>query len=117
MRTQHVTAEKEKQQQSFACVAAGTHVWSEKKRFCIHVFQIHVFGVFLVSFVSSPKAQVLPAVLIYVLFELAPQPLTWQSWRGEREVFKLKSGNISLALHPGLIVESNPQILASVLYI
>lgn len=58
-------------------------------------FQIHVFG---------------------VLFKLALQPLTWQSWRAEREVFKIKGGNTWLALHRGLIVESNLQILASVIY-
>lgn len=59
-------------------------------------FQIHMFVffcLFFVSFVSSSKDQVSPAVVIYVLFKLALQPLTWQSWRGEREVFKIKGGN------------------------
>lgn len=71
-------------------------IWSEKKRFCIHVFpdsHVCVFLFFFVSFVSSSKDQVSPAVVIYVLFKLALQPLTWQSWRGEREVFKIKGGN------------------------
>lgn len=93
--------EKEKEQQSSACVASGTR-GVRRNDFASMFFQIHVFGVgffffvYLVSFVTSPKDQVLPAVLIYVLFKLALQPLTWQSWRGEREVFKLKGGNISL---------------------
>lgn len=56
-------------------------------------FQIHMFVFFCFFLFSSSKDQVSPAVLIYVLFKLALQPLTWQSWRGEREVFKIKGGN------------------------
>lgn len=116
--TQRVTAEKEKEQQSSACVASGTHVEREETILhpCCSRFTCLGLG-FLVSFVSSPKDQVLPSVLIYILFKLALQPLTWRSWRGECEVFKLKGGNISLALHQGFIVESNLQIPESVIYI